>query len=252
MMLKQNNTKWYLIGATAGLLAGALLYFVQPVKWKGQALIRIGQFSQSQGPNGSIEPIGTLLDRLKTRSFAQAVAVRTKRSEFAALLSFDEGAGMSAKPTRNSDSLEVVVIGGSVELAQVAIDGVVEEIIAKHDELLTNYLADSKKELVLLNSEIDVLAKQISNANVRLTRENGSVAALLIIATQPALEFKRNKASSLREAMSSTNIRRTMLVEIPSISERRILASLWRAGLLGALLGLLLTAVWIRWNNRMI
>jgi hypothetical protein len=190
------------------------------------------------------------LDRLKTRSFSQAVADRTNKSEITALLSFDQGAGMAAKPTRNSDSVEIVVVGGTAELVQVAIDGVAAEIIAKHDELLKNYLADSKQELKLLNSEIDSLAKQISKANERLSRENGSVAALLIIATQPALEFKRTKASLLREAMSSTNIRRTMLVEIPSISERRILPSLWRAGLLGALLGLLLTAVWIRWNNR--
>ena len=146
MMLKQNNTKWYLIGAAVGLLAGALLYFVQPVKWKGQVLIRIGQLSQNQS---SIDPIGTVMDRLKTRSFAQAVAERTKRSEIAALLSFDEGAGMTAKPTRNSDSLEIVVMGGTAELVQVSIDGVAAEIMAKHGELLKNHLADSKKELEL-------------------------------------------------------------------------------------------------------
>ena len=70
----------------------------------------------------------------------------------------------------------------------------------------------------------------------------------MIMVTQTALEFKLNQASSLREAMSA-NIRPTSAIEPPSISERRIFSSIWRACLLGALSGIFLSAIWIRWGK---
>jgi uncharacterized protein involved in exopolysaccharide biosynthesis len=71
----------YLIGVVLGLLIGVVLYFFQPVQWKGQALVRIGQITQSQSQSqsqssSSIEPLTTVVERLKSRSFVQAVAER--------------------------------------------------------------------------------------------------------------------------------------------------------------------------------
>lgn len=250
MMLKQNTKQWYLIGASLGVLVGALLYFVQPVKWKGQALIRIGQLSQNLSQNNSsIEPLPVVVERIKSRAFIQAVAERAKKNEIMAMLNVDEGAGLSVKPTRNSDALQIVVVGNSAELVRASIDGVAAEIISKHDDLLKNYIADSIKELSTIESEINALSKRISLADEKLSRENGSIAGLVIIATQPALEFKLNRASILREGVSSTNIRRTVLVENPSITERRLFSSLWRACLFGALVGILLSTLWVQWKK---
>ena len=252
MMLNQNNIKWYLIGAVLGLLTGAILYFVQPVKWKGQVLIRVGQISLNQNQNqnsSSIEPLPTVVERLKSRSFIQGVAERAKRVEIAALLNVDEGAGMNIRPTKNSDSLEIIVVGGSSELVRAAINGVVAEVVSKHDAILKVHQADSRKELAKLDSEIDVLSKRMAVADGKSSEDRGVMAGLLIMTTQPALEFKLNRASLLREAMSSANIRPTSALEPPSISERRIFSSLWRACLLGALSGILLSALWIRWGK---
>lgn len=253
-MFKLKKIEGYLIGAVLGLLAGALLYFVQPVKWKGQVLVRVGQISQSQSQSqsqisSSLEPLPTVVERLKSRSFIQAVAERAKRDEITALLNADEGAGMTIKPTRNSDSLEIIVVGGSLELVRAAIEGVVAEIVSKHDALLKAYQADSQKELARLDSEIDVLSKRTVVTDEKLSEGRGIMAGLLIMATQSALEFKLNRASSLREAMSSANIRPTSVLETPSISERRMFSSLWRACLFGALVGICLSAIWIRWKK---
>jgi hypothetical protein len=253
MMLNQNNIKWYLIGTVLGLLIGAILYFVQPIKWKGQVLVRVGQISQNQNQNqnsSSVEPLPTVVERLKSRSFIQGVAERTKRVEIAALLNVDEGAGMTIRPTRNSDSLEIIVTGGSSELVRTAIDGVVAEVISKHDAILKAYQVDSRKELARLDSEIDALSKRMAVAAKKSSEGRDVMAGLLIMTTQPALEFKLNRASLLREAMSSANIRPTSALEHPSVSERRIFSSLWRACFFGALSGILLSALWIRWKNR--
>lgn len=249
-MFKLKKIEWYLIGTVLGLLAGALLYFVQPVKWKGQVLVRVGQISQSQDSQSqdSIEPIPTVVERLKSRSFIQDVAEKAKRDEITALLNVDEDAGMIIKPIRNSDTLEIIVVSGSSELVRAAIEGVVAEIVSRHNTILEAYLAYFRKELARLDSEIDVLSKRMAVADVKPSEGREVMAGLLIIATQTALEFKLNRASSLREAMSA-NIRPTSALEPPSISERRIFSSLWRACLLGALSGIFLSAIWIGWGK---
>ena len=178
MMLKQRNIKWYLIGAVLGLLIGATLYFVQPVKWKREAFVRIGQISQNLNLNLNqnnffIEPLLTLVDRLKSRSFIQAVAERVKKDELVTLLNVEEGANMTIKPNRNGNSIEIIVVGDSSELVRVAIDGVVAEIVSRHDTILIAYLADYRKELARLDLEIDVLSKRMVVAEGKLSEDRG-------------------------------------------------------------------------------
>lgn len=254
---------WYLVGVLLGVLVGAILYFVQPVQWKGQALVRIGQISQNQNQNQnqtlntySIEPLPTVAERLKSRSFIQAVAERAKRSEIVALLNVDEDAGLTVKPTRNSDSLIITVVGGSAELVRASIDSIVAELVSKHDAILDAYQADIRKELARLDSERDVLSRRLATmldgqavANPRSAEGKNLATGFVIMAIQHDLEYKLNRSSMLRESISSANIRPTSLIEPASISERRIFSSLWRACLFGALSGVFLSAIWIRWGK---
>jgi len=251
-MFNLKKSKIYLVGTILGAIVGSTIYFLQPVSWKGQALIRIGQIIQNQGQSQSsstIEPVPTVIERIKSRSFAHAVAERSQVKEVETLLDVDQQSGMTAKQTRNGDSVEITVIGGSFELVHAAIEAVAAEIVAQHDALFNDYLADSTKELAKIDTEIEMLSKRIDLATNKLSKENSTVAAILIISTQPALEFKLNRASLLRETASSSNIRRTSLIASPSITERHLFSSLWRASLFGALLGILFSAIWVRWKK---
>ncbi|MBI3441810.1 MAG: hypothetical protein HY052_08450 [Proteobacteria bacterium] len=255
--------KEYLIGVVLGLLAGALLYFVQPVQWKGQALVRVGQISQSQSQSQgqgqniySIEPLSTVVERLKSRSFVLAVAKRAKRSEIVGLLDEDKGSGLTIKPIRNSDSLTISVVGGSPELVQTTIDSIVAELISTHDAILDAYQADIRKELSRLDSEITILSKRIAMipdcktaTSCKPAEGGGLVAGFAIMTMQHDLENKMKRSSELRESISSANIRPTSLVEPTSISEQRIFFTLSRACLFGALLGIFLSLLWIRWKK---
>lgn len=245
--------KGYVIGVVLGLLVGAILYFVQPVLWQGQALVRIGQISQSQ----SIEPLATVIERLKSRSFVQAVANKAKRNEIVAMLNVDEGAGLTIKPTRNADSLIITVIGSSAGLVQAAIDSIVAELVSKHDVILDAYQADIRKELSKLDIEINVLSKRLATmlddqavANPTLTEERGLVTGFRVIATQHDLDYRLNRASLLRGSISSANIRPTSLMESASVSEKRMFSKLWRASLFGALVGILLSTIWAQWKKK--
>lgn len=238
----------YLIGAVLGLLFGAMLYFVQPVKWKGQALVKIGQISQNQNQSQSqnfIEPLETVIERLKSRSFIQAVAQRAKRDDINKLLNVDEDAGMAIKSTRNADALIITVVGSSAELVRDTIDSVVAELVFKHNTILNAHQADIRKELARLDLEQDALLNRLSMVLKGKANETGFV----VMTIQHDMDYKLTRSSQLRESISSANVRPTSLIEDASVTEKRIFSSLWRACLLGLLTGIFLSAIWIRWGK---
>jgi hypothetical protein len=234
-----------IFGVVLGSLIGTVAYFVQPAQWKGQALVRIGQVSQSQNNFSSIEPMTTVVDRLRSYSFVQAVAKRAKRSEVKALLNVDEEAGMSIKQARNGDSLVITVMGRSSELVKASIDAVVAELIFKHEGLLNDYERDIRNELLTLDAEVNAISNRVEAASKKNRMETG----FSILASQNILEEKLKRASLLRDSISSANIRPTALLEQTSMSELRIFSSLWRACLLGALMGVVVSEVWVRWKK---
>lgn len=252
-MIFINKYKLYILGGSLGLFLGVCLYFVQPLRWKGQALVRIGQFSQAQTQtdssnysSSSIEPLSTAVERLKSTSFIKAVAQRAKNEELTKLLNVDEGGGMVIRPTRNGDSLEITVSAGSEEMARAAIDAIASELVSKHQAILNLYQADAQKELAQLETQIEVLSKRIETFTDKGSSGDKAVAGLVILATQPVLEHKVNLALGLRKSLSGANTRPTSLVEATAVSEKRAFTSLWRACLFGALSGILLSAIWIR------
>lgn len=255
-MVNTNKLTWYTAGGAIGLVLGVSAYFAQPDRWMGQALVRVGQFSQSQAQSqgqsyntSSIEPISTVVERLKSPSFVKAVAQRAKDDRLLSLLSVDGGGGMVVRPTRNSDSLAILVSADSEQLARVAIDAVVAELVSKHQMILNSYQPDAQKELVQLELQINALAQRMQSAADRQLGGDRAVAGLVIIATQPVLEQKIARTLALRESLSAANRRPTALLEATSVSGKRMFRSLWRTALLGLALGVLLSIAWLKVNE---
>lgn len=250
-MYKFNNkTSCYITGAVLGSLAALILFFIQPIQWKGTVLVGIGQFVQVQNQNQDqfIEPISTVVARINSRSFINGVAKAAKRDEIRVLLNSDEGAGMSVKPIRNGNSLEIIIIGGSEELVEVSLLGVIAQLIEKHDEIIKMRKSDIAKEIVKLDSEIETLLKIMFAVEQRST-EGVKVVGLNTLAAQNSFEIKSKRASDLRDSISSLNVRPTAILEQPSITERRFFPSLWRLILLCSLIGTILSLIWIRWRE---
>jgi hypothetical protein len=242
-----NKLGTYLLGAVLGLLAGALLYFVQPVKWRGQALIVVGEISSGRA---SIEPYEIVVKRLQSRAFIKGVAEKVKRDEINALLNVDEDAGMNIQPIRNTNSIDISILGGSEELVRAAIEGVIGEIVFKHNAQIEPYFVNTRKKLARLDSEIDVLSKRMALADVKQSvGKHKTVDGMLIMGMQSTLEGKIKLVWSLRDAMWARTLP-TYALDPPSVSEWRRFSSIWRACLFGALSGIFLSAIWIRWGNR--
>ena len=229
-MFTINKLAWYLIGGALGLVLGVGIYFAQPVRWKGHAIVRIGQYSQTQ-----IEPPSTVVERLRSLPFLKRVAERAKNSELIKLLNEDEGGGMVIRTTKNSDALEIAVFADSEEIARSAIDAIVSELISKHQAILNLYQVDTQRELVQLGLEIEVHSKRIETASQRSSGGDKAAAGFFILAIQHVLELK-----------IKANARPTSLVESAAVSEKRAFTSLWRTALLGMVLGLVVSFAWLR------
>lgn len=117
-------------------------------------------------------------------------------------------------------------------------------------------MADIRKELSRLDFKIDVLSKRLatildSNAVNRgkSVEERKFAFGFEVIELQHNLDYKLNRASVLRESISSTNIRPTSLIEPTFVSEKRVFSKLWRACLFGTLSGVFLSVLWVRWKK---
>lgn len=240
------NAKNCLIGTVSGLLLGALFYLVQPVQWKGEALVKIGQMTQDK----TMESAPTVIERLKTRSFVEAVAQRAKRNDVSSLLYVEEKDGLSVKPMKDGITLKIAVVGDRSELVRISIDSVVSELIDRHDEILKSYQQSIRKELEKIDSEIEVLSKRMDVmdkvlAVSRNMREGGfALSGAYFMTIQHDMDFKLAQSSRLRETLFSSNARSSSLMEPVSIYEKRMISSLWRACFFGAFSGVLLALLW--------
>jgi len=247
-MLK--NLKIYSISVLAGLIIGLLTYYLQPVKWQGEAIIKIGH--KAQGISGNlIEPIPLVSERLKSTSFIIRVAERTKSEKIFSLLSN----GVSIKPIRNSDAIKIILIGDSEELVRLAVDSISEELLQEHNEILDEYKSDVIKQLTKLEEEIETISqrkqevyKNKSLLNTAPTSEQILASGLELLSIQLELDNKLNEVSKLKQIIGKNNIRETNLVEPTYTSQQKIFNSLSQTCLLGALLGLMLSIIYLKSN----
>jgi hypothetical protein len=251
-MFKLKIMNGYVIGAVLGLLVGAILYYVQPVTWQGNALIKVGQYNK----NNFIEAHADVIERIYSRAFIKSVAERSQREDIISLLSPQDDARMSVKQTKGGESLLISVSGGSADIVQTSLDSIVMELLSRHEALMTNYLEYFRNEESRLHLEKDVLSKRLSiifnsqeHARHKPAEERRLVTGFEVMTIQHDLEYKMNRSSELRDTISSANIRPTTLMENLSIFERRFFSKLWRACLFGALAGIFISAIWIRWGK---
>lgn len=237
--------KAYIVGGLLGLLGGVILYFFQPVQWKGEALVKIGQMPQNQN---SIEPINTVLERLKTKTFALSVAKRSNNKDVENLLDVNIGSGMSVKPIKLSDSIIITIIGGSLELVKVSIDCIVTELIIRHDAILDAYQVDILEEISILDIEAADLRKRlIEITETKAVDEKSTIVGFKIMLIEHYLDLKLVRISELRHLISHSNLKPTIVLEQPYIYEQRLFSKLWRACLFGALVGIFISVFWVRW-----
>lgn len=242
--------KKYIIGATLGLLTGSFIYLFQPLRWEGQAMVKIGQIS----PTIPIESMQIVNERLKSNAFAHEVAKRANAAEIIELFDVNKGNRLTYRPIKSNDAFIINVVADSPEMAQSSIDSVVAELIDKHKKIVNDYQSDIHKIISYLESEIAELQKRINILSTSTPPPNIEINAKKELYTRfdplskqlnlSMLEQKKDQRMQHLISVGSTSARMTQLLEPNIVLEKRLFPTLWRPCLLGALVGILLSMIW--------
>jgi hypothetical protein len=247
-MFKLKTVNVYLIGGVLGVLVGAILYYGQPVTWEGDALVKIGKYSD----NVFIEEFADVTALIYSNGFIKKVAERIKRDEIIKMLSPQDDARLFVRKTKDGESLTIRVSGNTAEIVQISLDAILVELLSRHEALLNNYKLDVRKEESRLYLEQEKLLESLPIKSNRDTSCIYSPSVEKILEPEfDFLQIMRVMELNKNMALKSINVhaRPTNLMGIVSISERRFFPSLWRPCLLGALAGLFIIAIWIRWGK---
>lgn len=234
--------------AIAGGVLGYLAYrsvFGGP---EAIALIQIGQVGGDSAPI-LVEDPNTLMERMKSADFADAVAKRSGLADAAKLLPAGQygGAGaLRSRMLRSGDQVEIRVTAEGEDEAMALAGAVLDEIGAEHDALMAPLMA-------VLNAQIADMEAQAASVRAADT-EVGTRLSAIDLSQRSLVEYSMllsaraaNAAQLLDVAESITDARMlalppqtepTRVIARPSIS-RPVLSSPFHTGVLGAVAGFL-------------
>jgi len=241
------TTKTYLIGTVLGLLVGALIYVIQPLRLEVKAFIDISQID-----NVPIEKIDITLERLNSKSFLDAAATRVNNSRAKYLLDSEECNCLKIDVFKGTNSLGISLVDSNPVPAKLAIEAVIEELHDKQLSIANKYRNTIEQkvfdsELIIKESSIiidgllnDIKAHKVSSNNTSLT------SLAMIASMQNNLFVRREMLVDYKNKISKWNIIDVQLIQPVSVKHKYVFNKLWRACLFGGLLGVLLSVLWVR------
>jgi hypothetical protein len=229
-----------ILGSVAGFAASELLTRASS---RGIAIVSIGRQDQTS----FIEEPLAVVERIKSAGFAAAASARAGIFELSTLLPARQYGGrgaLNARTLRDLSLIEISIDAPEPELAQKAINAVLEELIANHEDKIAPLIQNLQSSLPALDrstSEMikarDAIAKRLgaSFQNGEIDQESATLLSARAL-TEAGLGAMVKSASELR--LLSANIRKTQLVATPMVTTAKA-TSLYRIVATGMLIGLL-------------
>jgi hypothetical protein len=229
-----------LVTAIVGFIAAFAVWSLTIATSQAIAIVSIGRDQAA----AFIEEPQAVIERIKSPGFANAVSARAGISELSTLLPARQYGGSGALAVRNLKDPNVIEIRINLpqpELAQKALNAVVDELIADHSEktapliqILQSTLATLDKNASELVKSGDTIAKNISS-NGEISKD--SMTLLIARAfTELGLVGVVKTENDLR--VNLTMIHRTQAIMVPTVITPKA-TSLYQTVAAGALAGLL-------------
>ena len=261
-----NKTSAYFIGVIVGGLIGVVLYFIQPVRWEGQALVKLGSLlvkgSQKTTSligleNSSIEEMQVVIERLKSPSFVQPVVQKLENNRASELIYNNGSVGFKTRSIRNSDSLVIGLTGDSPDDVRSALSAIVVELLSVHEVIYSEAVNSIKSEIAVLENEVGLISRRLNilidggaSEGESSLSDKSRVSGFAVLIMLHDLDIKNDQLRTLREHISILYSKPTRLAQPISISEWRMFNSIWHACVIGVFLGILVSFIWLLWKAR--
>jgi len=255
-----SHWKIILLGITIGTLLGSIVFFLLPAQWEAEGSIKIGQIGQigqtarKAGEILTIEPIEDVILKLKSPAFISAVALKIGRPEIIELLGRRHGGKgrLKIQQSRNSKLIRIKVRAATAELAKLEAESIVDEIAFQHYKLSEPVLNELRIRLANLEQEVNVDRKssEVFTRRINNFNENTNIADLSLLLSSKVIVDRTLAANSLlltelKIALFPANTKPTRMVETIQLPFQPVFPRPWQTVLLGALLGLIFSMIWI-------
>ncbi|WNV05399.1 hypothetical protein RP726_03050 [Candidatus Methylospira mobilis] len=261
-----NKMNAYLIGVIVGGLIGVVLYFIQPVRWEGQALVKLGSLlvkgsqktTSSIGlENSSIEEMQVVIERLKSPSFVQTVVKKLENNRASELIYNKGGLGFKTRSIRNSDSLVIGLTGDSPDIVRSALGAIVEELLSIHEGIYSEAVNSIQSEIAGLETEVGLISRRLNilidggaSEGENSVNDKSRVSGFAVLIMLHDLDIKNDQLRTLREHISILYSKSTRLAQPISISEWRMFNNIWHACVIGVFFGVFVSFIWLVWKAR--
>jgi hypothetical protein len=228
-----------LVTAILGSTAAFAVWSLTIATSQAIAIVSIGRQDQAS----FIEEPQAVIERIKSPDFAAAASARAGVSELSTLLPARQYGGSGALTARNLRDLNVIEIRINLpqrELAQKAINAVVDELLADHSAKIAPLIQNLQSTLATLDKHASELIKSSDTITKNITSNEESLNTTGLLSaralTETGLVAMIKSDNDLRVLLAS--IRRTQAIMVPTVITPKA-TSLYQTVAAGALAGLL-------------
>jgi hypothetical protein len=258
-----------LLCLSTGILLGYMAYSTSPVEWESEAVVQIGKLGligpQSDETNElglPIESLQNVVERLKSPAFFEGIAQKAESLDFREVTDVKYGGNgmLSVQKIRssnvNSNLILLKLRAKTAELAKLKLDLIVKELNSLHYKIGFEYLDVLRTELAdglsqtnsLKQTAIEIDKRILGSGCFDMADANIGKCSILLSSkssTSRALLENADFILSIKTALSSPNTVPTNAIESPTLPVQPISSSLLQMLMLGLLVGLASSVIWI-------
>ena len=259
-----------LLCLSTGILLGYTAYSTSPVEWESEAVVQIGQVGLVGPPvcgetcimGLPIENLQNVIERLKSPAFFEGIAQQTESPDFREVMGIKHGGNgmLSVQKIRssnlNSNLILLKLRAKTAELAKLKLDLIVKELNSLHYKIAFEYLGVLRTKLADGLSQSNSLKQTVTEIDKRMLGADcfdkadvniGKCSILLSSKSSTSKTLLENTEFilSIQTALSSPNTVPTNAIETPTLPVQPISSSLLQMLMLGLLVGLVSSVIWI-------
>ena len=251
-----------LLCLSTGILLGYTAYSTFPVEWESEAVVQIGKVGQPFTGSLPVGGLQNVIERLGSPAFFEGISQKGESQNFRELMNRKHGGNnmLSVQKIRSSDVNSNLILlklrARTAELARLKLDLIVKELSFLHDKLgsphldiLRTELADRESQAISLKQTATGIDKRIFGSGCFDKADTNLAKCAILLSsrssTRTALLENANLILGIKIALSSPNTIPTNAIESPTLPVQPISSSLLQMLMLGLLVGLVSSVIWI-------
>ena len=251
-----------LLCLSTGILLGYTAYLTFPVEWESETVFQIGLVGRPGTGSLKVEGVQNVIERLKSPAFFEGISQKGESSDFREVMAVKHGGNslLSVQKIRSSDVSSNLILlklrDKTAELAKLKLDLIVNELSSLHYKLsfshldvLRTDLANRQSQSISLKQALTEIDKLIFGSDCFDKADTNLAKCAILLgsraSTRTTMLENANLILDIEIALSSPSTVPSIVLGSPSLPVYPISSSLLQMLMLGLLVGLASSVIWI-------